>query len=105
MSEKTEIEYSLLINAENAYGEIRKMEIICFRLLGMVQRFSGGDPNLQNMIAIIQKTIMWVRHLQMTIHAFEVASGPLGWVYAAVMAGSFAMTTGDMMADSIRTAS
>ena len=103
-SDKTEIEYGLLINAENAYSDIRKIEIICMRLLSIIQKFTGGDPNFQNMINMIQKTIMWVRHLQMTIHAFEVATGPLGWIYAAITAASFAVTSSDMVSDGLRTA-
>lgn len=101
-SERTEIEYSLLINAEGAYGDIRKIEIIMMRCMSIVQRFTGGNPDLANAIAMMQKTIMWIRHLQMVIHAFEAATGPLGWIYAAVTAVSFALTTTDAMADGMR---
>ncbi len=106
-SERTEIEYGLLVNADAAYGDIRKVEIICMRLLSIVSKMAGGNPSLQNYINMIQKTVMWVRHLQMVLHAFEVAvkTGPLGWVYAIVMAFSFMMTTADTVSDGLRTAS
>jgi cytochrome b len=103
-SEKTEIEYSLLVNTDLTYNEIRKLEIITFRLLGIVGRMTGGDPNLQAFVAQMQKVIMWIRHLQMVMKALE-ATTPIGQLYAIITAVSFAFTTGDMAADSIRTAS
>lgn len=108
-SEKTEIEYGLLINADNAYSEIRKVEIIMMRVMGMVIRLSGGDPNLQKWVNNIQQAIMWIRHLEMTIHAFEMAMGPEGnallMVYAAVMGGSLFLSSTDTLSNNIRTAS
>jgi hypothetical protein len=105
MSERTEIEYSLLVNADLAYGDIRKIEITAMRMLSMISRMSGGDPNLMNFIQVTQKAIMWMRHLQMLINAFEAANGPIGWVYAAVTGASFFMMTAQDVSDGVRATS
>lgn len=97
MSQDVEINYSLLVSTDLSYSELRKIEITSIRLLGLISRFTGGDPNITKFVGLLQKSIMWIRHLQMVIHAFEVAEGPLGWVFFAVSAMSFAFTTGDML--------
>ncbi len=106
MSEKVEdntIQYVLQVETENSYTTIRKLEVTFMRLLTIVEKFSGGDPNIRNMINILQKSIMWVKQLQMTIHAFELAVGPIGWLYAAVSGAMLFVTTTESIADGIRT--
>jgi hypothetical protein len=102
MSEHTEINYSLMLNTELTYGELRKIEIIFMRVLGYIRRLAGGNEDLAACIEWIQKTIMWLRQMQMMIHAIEIASGPIGWAYAAVTVVGMAFTTTDMMYDTVR---
>ena len=105
MSEKSEsntIEYMLQLETENAYTAIRKLEITFMRMLTIIEKFSGGDPNIRNMINLLQRSIMWVNRLQMTIHAFEAAVGPIGWLYAAVSGAMLFVTTTESLADGIR---
>lgn len=98
----TEIQYSLTVNTEIAYNDIRKLEIVLMRCLSFASRLTG-DENLKNSLRIIEKAIMTLRTLQITIKATQLAMagsmGPLGWAYAATsMATSgfalYDMTTG-----------
>jgi hypothetical protein len=68
-----------------SYGELRKIEAIVFRIMGLIERLGLGK-DINTIINNIQRIVMMIRMLQVTIHAFEVASGPIGWVYAGVTA-------------------
>ncbi len=91
MSEQNEIQYSLTVNTELTYNEIRKLETVLIRVLSYVERLAG-NADLTKLINIIQATITAVRSLQMALRALELASGPIGWAYAAtgVVAAGFA---------------
>jgi hypothetical protein len=85
----TEIEYSLSLNTEPAYSEVRKLEIVLFRTLKLISRFTGNE-NLNESIERVMRMITLLRTLQATIRAVQIASGPIGWAYAAtstVMSG------------------
>jgi hypothetical protein len=98
MSQQQTIEYSLAINTEMSYSEVRKLEIILIRCLNLAQRFTG-DENLKNGIATIQKAIMTLRTLQMAYHTVQMArmaaGDPLAWLYAGSMVASAGMTLYD----------
>jgi hypothetical protein len=88
------IQYSLAVNTEMAYSDIRKLEIVIIRCLEYAQRLTG-DQNLKNGIQTIQQTITAVRSLQIALRQLEIASGPIGWALAltsAVAAGASAGT-------------
>ncbi len=57
------------------------LEISLVRILGYVERFSG-DANLNKFLSMVQRTILLVRSLQIALRALEMASGPIGWLYA-----------------------
>ena len=83
MSEQAEIQYSLTVNTELTYNELRKLETVVMRVLNYVERLSGGNPSLQKLINTIQSTIVAIRSLQIALRSLEMASGPIGWAYAA----------------------
>ena len=88
------IQYSLAVNTEMAYSDVRKLEIVIMRCLEYAQRLTG-DENLKNGIQTIQQAITALRSLQIAIRQLEIASGPLGWALAltsAVAAGASAGT-------------
>ena len=81
MSE-TEIQYSLTVNTEMTYSEVRKLETVIVRVLGYIKEMSGGNPDLIKAIEVIQRTILALRSLQLAIRAVQLSSGPIGWIYA-----------------------
>lgn len=83
MSVQEEIQYNLTVNTELAYNEVRKLEVVLMRVLSYIERLTGGHPELAKFINIIQSAITALRTLQMAIRAVELASGPIGWAYAA----------------------
>lgn len=65
------------------YSELRKIEIVMIRILSYVRRFCGNEE-LGKMLEYIEKAIMSLRMLQVTMRAIEMAEGPIGWAYAGV---------------------
>lgn len=77
-----EVQWSLTVNTELTYSEVRKLETVLMRVLGYLRQFSGNE-NLNETIMLIQRTITAIHSLQMAIRALQMASGPVGWAYAA----------------------
>ena len=98
MSLSQTLEYTLAVNADVSYSEIRKLEVTLVRCLSLAQRFTG-DENLKNGIAIMQKAIMTLRTLQMAYRAVQLArmaaGDPLAWLSAASMVATSGMTIYD----------
>lgn len=80
---KTEID-TLKMN----YHTIREMEMLLNRTLTMLER-TTGSKELKQSINAIQRTITILRTLQIAIHTFKAATGPLGILLAL---SGFAMT-------------
>ncbi len=77
-----EVQFSLTVNTELTYSEVRKLETVIMRILGYVERLSGS-PDLQRLINVIQATITAIRSLQVALRSLELASGPIGLAFAA----------------------
>lgn len=82
-SENNEIQYSLSLNTDLTYSEVRKLETVLMRVLSYIERLTGDNPSLVKLINTIQSAITALRTLQSAIRAVEVASGPIGWAFAA----------------------
>jgi C4-type Zn-finger protein len=65
-----------------SYHEVRQVEIILMRTLTLIER-ATGSKEIQQAINKVQTLIMTIRMAQIAMHALEVASGPIGWAYAA----------------------
>lgn len=96
MSEENTIQWTLAVNTEMTYSEIRKLEITLIRTLAYAQQLTG-DPNLKKGIQTIQSAVIALKTLQQTIRAVELASGPIGWAYAAVTAFTTTIAMGNLM--------
>lgn len=98
MSQSQTIEYTLAVNTEMSYSDIRKLEMVLIRCLNLAQRFTG-DENLKNGIATMQKAIMTLRTLQMAYHTVQLArmaaGDPIAWLYAASSVATAGMTLYD----------
>ena len=81
-----------------SYHEVRELETILMRTLIVLER-STGSKEVAEAINRIQRLITIIRMAQFTIHAFQMASGPIGWAFAASGLLMTAITTGDAMVE------
>lgn len=101
MSEET-LDYTinLQLSAE-CYSELRKLETSLFRILSYIRRMTG-DENINNAIARVQQLITIIRMAQIALRALQIASGPIGWLYAGTTVVSLGFAVGDVMYDQTR---
>jgi len=90
------IDFLLSINTEPTYREITKVETSIYRILEGVKRATGSE-DLASYVNYTQKVINMTRSALWAIHALEIASGPIGWLYA----GTTILATGMLMADTL----
>lgn len=102
MNQDTVVSFSLEVNVEDAYKEVRKLETILARSLNMVKRLSGGDENLQTTIDRIQRLITVVNSLRLAYRALQLArmatGDPIAWGLAIISGAEVAFTVADSMA-------
>lgn len=79
-----------------SYSELRAIEVTATRLMRIISRMSGSE-NVDAAIRKIQNLIITIKLAQAAIHAFEVASGPIGWALAIVGGVSAVVSVGDFM--------
>jgi len=90
------VSFSLEVNIEKAYEDIRRVQTLLFRILNIVQRMSG-DEKLDAFISKLQRLIMILNQARLTIIAFQIASGPIGWGLAIVGLAGTALTIAEEM--------
>ena len=97
MSERIDdVSFSLEINIEKAYVEIRRVQTLLFRTLNLVQRLSG-DEKLDAFVSKLQRLISILNTTRLTIMAFQIAAGPIGWGLAIVGLAGTALTIAEEM--------
>jgi hypothetical protein len=77
-----------------SYRDLKRLEISLLRIMRYVQDFSG-NKDLNKALQLMEKAIIMAKTLQMVIRAVEMASGPIGWLYAGttvIAAGMSGMT-------------
>jgi len=81
------VSFSLEINVEHAYEEVRKLQTIFYRSLGLARRLTGSE-NLQQSIAVIQRAIAITNKLRLALRALQLArmatGDPLAWILATI---------------------
>jgi len=90
------VSFSLEVNIQEAYEDIRRVETILFRTLNLVQRLSG-DEKLDAFVSKLQRLIMIVNQARLTIAAFQIVAGPIGWGLAIVGLAGTALTIAEEM--------
>lgn len=95
------VSFSLEINVEEAYTQIRRLETVLYRSLSLLARL-GLPEKVEDMIREIQKAIAILNQLRLTLIAVQAASGPIGWALAAISALSTAVTIGEEVAYGMR---
>ncbi len=78
-----DVSFSLEVNIKEAYVEVRRLTTLVFRMLDVAQRMSGS-PELDVFIAKAQRLISILNQARLTIMAFQIAAGPIGWGLAIV---------------------
>ena len=95
LSEVHLVTFNLELNVEQTYTEIRRLQTLLFRTVGLLRRL-GLPEEIDRALAIIQRTIMAARLLYTSILALETASGPLGWALAIVGVTTAAVSVADI---------
>ena len=102
MSIDETVSFSLEVNVEQAYTQLRKYQTLLYRSLGLVRRLTGGDENLDRAISLMQRAIAITNQLRLAMIALHAASGPVGWGLAAIGIAESALTLNDFMYDVTR---
>lgn len=63
------------------YPTLREVEMLLNRTLTILER-STGSKEIAHAINSIQRLITIIRMAQITIHTFQMATGPIGWALA-----------------------
>jgi len=81
------VSFSLEVNVEKAYEDVRRLQTILFRSLGLVRRLSGSE-DLNQAIAVIQRAISIINRLRLALAALQAArmaaGDPLAWILAGI---------------------
>jgi len=96
MSEKVEIEYALTVSVEDAATQLRQLERLLIRTIGLLQSL-GLPPEVDAIIEKIQRLIMIIRQLQIAINIFYASTGPIGWAMAGISVFGAIVSTVDLM--------
>ena len=78
-----QVSFSLQVNIEDAYEEIRRLQTVLYRIMGLLRRM-GLPEEIDEAIAKIQRLITILNTLRLTIAALHAAAGPIGWLLAGV---------------------
>lgn len=92
------VSFSLEVNVEKAYENIRKLQTVLYRTLGLLRRF-GLPEEIDAQIMKIQRLIMLLNELRLTMIAVHTAAGPIGWALAGLGVATFAFDAGDLWQD------
>lgn len=100
------VSFSLEVNVEPAYENIRKLQTVLSRTLSLVER-ATGNKNLKEAISQMQKAIMVANQLRLAMAALQaarmMAGDPLAIAMAGVAVAEFAFTMGDSVGMGART--
>lgn len=91
MSEDTIVSFSLEVNVEKAYEEVRRLQTVLSRTLGLAARLTG-DENLERGIRTMQRAIAIANQLRLALAALQAArmaaGDPLAWAMFGVSVGT-----------------
>ena len=99
MSMDQTVSFSLEVNVEHAETELRRLQTVLYRSLGLLGRM-GLPENINELISYVQRVIAVVNQLRLAVLALQAASGPIGWALAGIGLATSWMVTHDMIAQS-----
>jgi len=90
------VSFSLEVNVEKAYEDVRRLQTVLSRSLSFVTRLSG-DENLDRFAAKCQEAIAVANKLRLALAALQAArmaaGDPIAWVMTGI-AGAEALISG-----------
>jgi hypothetical protein len=93
------VSFSLEVNVKEAYEEVRRLQTVLSRSLGLASRLTGSE-DLQKSIAVMQRAIAIANQLRLALAALQaarMASGdPLAWVMAGLAVGEVGVSMYEM---------
>jgi len=98
MSEAYPVSFDLEINVEETYADIRKVQMVLYRTLGLLRRFGVGEDVEKNIIKL-QRLIMIMNQARLTMIALQAGSVPIGWAMLGVSVGTAVFSAGDFFMD------
>jgi hypothetical protein len=94
-SEDHVVSFSLEVNVEKAYEDIRRVQALLYRMLALIRRM-GLPEDVEKAITRIQRLIAILNTLRLTLLALEAASGPIGWALFGVGMLGTIVSVGDL---------
>ena len=94
--EQEDVSFALEVDVSKTMTEIRRLEILLFRSIGLLRRL-GLPEDIEQGIVRIQRLIMAVRLAHAALIAMQAAAGPIGWALAGVGIVSAAWTAYDVI--------
>jgi len=95
------VSFSLEINVQKAYEEVRKLQTIVYRTLALVKQLTGNEE-LDAAITRMQRAISIANQLRLTMAATQATMGPIGWAMLAVSTAATITTTQEFIEDELR---
>jgi hypothetical protein len=101
VSEQELVIFNLELNVEKAFSNVRKIEMLAYRALGLLGRINKllglpEDSPFNQMVIRVQRLTMIIRTLHTSAVMLQAASGPIG----IAMAGVGIATSAVVMAES-----
>jgi len=92
MSSDETVSFSLEVNVEKAYTELRKVQTVLYRSLALADRLGiSNTADIRRMIALLNQ----LRLAYLAVQAARMAAGdPIAWALAAVSVGEVAVEVG-----------
>jgi len=91
-----QVSFSMEINVDQACEDIRRVQTVIYRTLGLMRRM-GLPENIDIAINKIQKMIAVLNMVRLAMIALYAASGPIGWALALIGVVGTAVTAGDFL--------
>ena len=98
--EDHQISFSLEINVEKAYQDVRRVQTILYRVAGLMRRM-GLSENVDAAMAKLQQIQRMVNSLRLAYAALQAArmaaGDPIAWAMAGVAIATTAFDAGDLI--------
>ena len=96
----TTVSFSLGINLDQAMTNVRKLQMVVYRTIGLFRRLGLPEP-IDRAIAKVQQFIMIANEARLTIIALNaaMATTPFGWLLFGLSAATLAFDVGSFIQD------
>ena len=91
-----DVSFSLEVNVEEAYTNMRKVQTVLFRTLSLLRRLGLPTP-IDSAISKLMQLISVLNQARLAAIQFQAAAGPIGWALAAVSITTTVVSTTEML--------